>query len=97
MFVFILILLLLASITGVLGAVLKVTVALFLSVVLAITLLIVFAWWMIRRSMRQYATGQHQVPGGGPAPGSPSRPAGRSFRGDVVEAEGRIKDDEPPQ
>ena len=52
MFVFILILLLLAAIFGVLGAVLKVTAIVVLAILLTVTLLVAFGWWALKRSAR---------------------------------------------
>jgi NADH:ubiquinone oxidoreductase subunit 6 (subunit J) len=54
MFVFILILLLLAAIFGVLGAVLKVAAIIVFSVVLAVAVLVAFAWWAIKRQAREF-------------------------------------------
>ena len=53
MFVFILILLLLAAIFGVLGAVLKVAAVLILSAFLAVAVLAGVAWWALKRKARQ--------------------------------------------
>ncbi len=55
MLVFILILLLLAAIFGVLGAVLKVTAIVVLAVLLTITLLAAFGWWALKRSARTFS------------------------------------------
>jgi positive regulator of sigma E activity len=55
MLVFILILLLLAAIFGVLGAVLKVTAIVVLAVLLTITLLAAFGWWALKRSARKFS------------------------------------------
>jgi Flp pilus assembly protein TadB len=53
-FVFILILLLLAAIFGVLGAVLKVTLVIVLSVLLTVTCLAAFGYWWVRYRMYRY-------------------------------------------
>ena len=53
MFVFILILLLLAAIFGVLGTVLKVTAVLILSAFLAVALVVAIAWWALKRKARE--------------------------------------------
>ena len=53
MMVFILILLLLAAIFGVLGAVLKVAAVLILSAFLAVAVLAGLAWWALKRKARQ--------------------------------------------
>ena len=52
MFVFILILLLLAAVFGVLGAVLKVAAVLILSAFLAVAVLAAVAWWALKRKAR---------------------------------------------
>lgn len=54
MFLFISILLLLAAATGVLGAVLEVTLVIVLSLVLSILLLSSIAVWYAKRRMRQF-------------------------------------------
>jgi hypothetical protein len=51
--VFILILLLLAALFGVLGAVLKVTLVLIMAGVLTLVFFGLMAWWFIRRSARK--------------------------------------------
>jgi hypothetical protein len=53
MFVFILILLLLAAIFGILGAVLKFTAILVIGVLLTVTVLGALAWWGFKRSARK--------------------------------------------
>ena len=53
MFVFILILLLLAAIFGVLGTVLKVTAVLIISAFLAVAVVVGVAWWALKRKARQ--------------------------------------------
>ena len=50
--VFVLILLLLAAVFGVLGAVLKVAAVLVLSVVLAVTVSVALVWWGLKRGAR---------------------------------------------
>ena len=57
MFPFVLILLLVAAVFGVLGAVLKVALVIVLSIVLAVTALVVIATWYLRRRVRAF---QHQ-------------------------------------
>jgi hypothetical protein len=54
MFVFVLILLLVAAAAGVLGAVLKVTLVLVLSLVLALVILTWFGVWYAKRRMREF-------------------------------------------
>lgn len=53
MFVFVVILLLLAAVFGVLGAVLKAVAFLVITTVLAVTVLGVFAWWAFKRKARE--------------------------------------------
>jgi len=55
MLVFILILLLVAAIFGILGAVLKAVVFLVITALLTITVLGAIAWWGIRRSARKFS------------------------------------------
>jgi hypothetical protein len=88
MFVLVLILLLLAAVFGVLGAVLKAVAFLVLTAVLTVTVLVALAWWGIKRKARvpgrvrprDHAAALHPVPrergparGGRPAP-APRRP-----------------------
>ncbi len=54
MLTFILILLLLAAVFGVLGAVLKVTLVLVLSVILTIAMLVAFGYWWVRYRMYRF-------------------------------------------
>ena len=54
MFVLVLILLLLAAVFGVLGAVLKAVAFLVLTAVLTVTVLVALAWWGIRRKAREF-------------------------------------------
>jgi hypothetical protein len=54
MWIFILILLLLAAVFGVLGAVLKAVAFLVLTAILTITVLAALAWWGLKRSARQF-------------------------------------------
>jgi high-affinity Fe2+/Pb2+ permease len=54
MFVLVLILLLLAAIFGVLGAVLKAAAFLVLTVLLTVTVLAALAWWGIKRKTREF-------------------------------------------
>jgi membrane protein implicated in regulation of membrane protease activity len=51
--VFILILLLIAALFGVLGAVLKVALILILAAVLTVAVLGIMAWWLVKRSARK--------------------------------------------
>jgi hypothetical protein len=55
MFVFVLILLLLAAIFGVLGAVLKAVVFLVITAILTATVLGFLAWWGFKRSAKRFA------------------------------------------
>ncbi len=57
MFLFILILLILAAVFGVLGAVLKATAILILAFALTVTLLVALAWWALKRSTRKLSEG----------------------------------------
>jgi hypothetical protein len=54
MFVFILILLLLAAVFGILGAVLKAVAFLVLTAILTVTVLGALAWWGLKRTTRQF-------------------------------------------
>jgi hypothetical protein len=54
MFVFILILLLLAAVFGILGAVLKAVAFLVLTSILTVTVLGALAWWGLKRTTRQF-------------------------------------------
>ncbi len=54
MLVFVLILLLMAAVLGVLGAVLKVTAVLILSLFLATAISIAAVWWFVKRQTRRY-------------------------------------------
>ena len=54
MLVFVLILLLIAATLGVLGAVLKFTAVLVLSLTLATVISIAFVWWLVKRQTRRY-------------------------------------------
>lgn len=54
MLVFVLILLLIAAVLGILGAVLKVTAILVLSLTLATVLSIAAIWWFAKRQTRRY-------------------------------------------
>lgn len=54
MLVFVLILLLMAAVLGILGAVLKVTAVLILSLFLATAISIAAVWWFVRRQTRRY-------------------------------------------
>ena len=54
MLTFILVLLLLAAVFGVLGAVLKIALILALSIVLAIAVLLWAGWWWFRRRVRAF-------------------------------------------
>lgn len=54
MLVFVLILLLMAAVLGVLGAVLKVTAVLILSLFLATAISIAAVWWFVRQQTRRY-------------------------------------------
>jgi uncharacterized protein (DUF58 family) len=54
MWVFVLILLLLAAVFGILGAVLKAVAFLVLTAILTITVLGALAWWGLKRSARQF-------------------------------------------
>jgi len=54
MFVFVLILLLIAAVLGVLGAVLKFTAVLVLSLTLATVISIAIVWWAVKRQTRRY-------------------------------------------
>lgn len=65
MWVFILILLLLAAVFGVLGAVLKAVAFLVLTALLTITVLGALAWWGLRRSARRFQREYDQQLGGG--------------------------------
>lgn len=53
MFIFILILLVLAAAFGILGAVLKVTAVIILAMLLTIVLVAAVGWWAIKRSTRK--------------------------------------------
>ncbi len=53
MFLFVVILLLLAAVFGVLGAVLKAVVFLVITTVLGVTVLGAFAWWALQRKARE--------------------------------------------
>jgi arginine exporter protein ArgO len=55
MLVVILILLLLAAVFGILGAVLKVTAIVVLAILLTVTLLVAFGWWALKRSARKFS------------------------------------------
>ena len=55
MFVFVLILLLLAAIFGILDAVLKAVAFLVITAVLTVTVLGFLAWWGVKRSARKFA------------------------------------------
>lgn len=67
MLVFVLILLLLAALFGILGAVLKVTLILVLSFLLMATVLAALGWWALKRSARNLSreydqqVAQHRV------------------------------------
>lgn len=63
MFVFILILLLLASIFGVLGAVLKVTTVILLSLMLAAAVIAGLVAWWLRRNFAWARGGRRDLPG----------------------------------
>lgn len=54
MFVFVLILLLLAAVFGVLGAVLKAVVFLVITALLTITVLAALTWWGFKRKAREF-------------------------------------------
>jgi hypothetical protein len=54
MFVLVLILLLLAAVFGVLGAVLKAVAFLVITAVLTVTVLAALAWWGFRRATREF-------------------------------------------
>ena len=54
MFVFVLILLLLAAVLGVLGAVLKAVAFLVITALLTITVLVALAWWGFKRKAREF-------------------------------------------
>ncbi len=65
MFYVVLILLLLAAIFGILGAVLKVTAILVISIVLALCILAAIGWWMVKRKARTYQVEiERRLPGG---------------------------------
>jgi len=55
MFVFVLILLLLAAVFGVLGAVLKTVAFLVITATLTVTVLGFLAWWGVKRSAKKFA------------------------------------------
>jgi hypothetical protein len=65
MFVFILILLLLAAIFGILGAVLKAVAFLVITTLLTITVLGALAWWGLKRKARELQRGLDQGRSGG--------------------------------
>jgi hypothetical protein len=67
MFVFILILLLLAAIFGVLGAVLKAAAFLVLTVLLTVTVLGALAYWGVKRKARQFQRQMNSGSGGSTA------------------------------
>jgi len=68
-------LLLLAAAFGILWAVVKVTLIIVLSVVLALVVLDAIAYYSVRRRVRRFVqqTQPRQVPGGPHGPGGPSR------------------------
>ena len=76
MFTFVVILLLIAAVFGILGAVLKIALILVLAIVLAASLLAWAGWLWFRRRIRAF---EQQVTG--------SRPVGRSFNVHHVENE----------
>ena len=54
MLVFVLILLLIAAVLGILGAVLKFTAVLILSLTLATIICVALVWWAVKRQTRRY-------------------------------------------
>jgi len=57
MFVFILILLLLAAIFGILGIVVKAALFIVLTALLSLTILVALGWWAVKRSAKRYSSG----------------------------------------
>jgi positive regulator of sigma E activity len=60
MFVFVLILLLLAAIFGILDAVLKTVAFLVITAILTVTVLGLIAWWVVKRSAKKFAADYDQ-------------------------------------
>ncbi len=63
MFVFILILLLLAAIFGILGIVVKAALFVVLTILLSLAILVALGYWAVKRSARKYSSGPSS-PGG---------------------------------
>lgn len=72
MFVFILILLLLAAIFGILGIVVKAALFIVITALLSLAILVALGWWAVKRSAKRYASGSSPSPSG-PAPLPPTR------------------------
>jgi cell division protein FtsW (lipid II flippase) len=72
MFVFVLILLLLAAIAGVLGAVLKAALVIILAIILAFVVLVGGTYWYVRHRLNKFVKGMErgQRPRGYPTSGS---------------------------
>ena len=70
MFVFILILLLLAAIFGILGIVVKAALFIVLTALLSLTILVALGWWAVKRSAKRYSSGSSPS---GPAQLPPTR------------------------
>ena len=63
MFVFVLILLLIAAALGILGWVIKVTAVLVLSAILAVVFIGALLWWMVKKETRRFMDGGANNPG----------------------------------
>jgi membrane protein implicated in regulation of membrane protease activity len=61
MLIFLLILLLIAAALGVLGAVIKATLIIVLSLILAFTILCIVAWFVLKNRINKYAAGYHDA------------------------------------